>query len=209
MDVADLDFRVRTQPGGGCRAADPKDRDRPALSRSPWCGGHGVGPFNAVGPLATIGERQGEAGDAIALLRIRELTSVNGRDQPAGQLADPPARHAWTGVLGVWPVTEELSDAAHRLAELLEERGDVEGAVALYRQAPDAVQAEHGGEDRGRQVLGELDQGGGAGRAGGYCGASSRFFDQIRSPPPKAGSLTIRTDHSWSHEVDIQTEENM
>ncbi|MFE7532364.1 tetratricopeptide repeat protein [Kitasatospora sp. NPDC057542] len=41
-------------------------------------------------------------------------------------------------------MTDELTDAAERLAELLEERGDVEGAVAVYRQASGDPNASYG-----------------------------------------------------------------
>lgn len=69
--------------------------------------------------------------EAVALLGTRNVTSVNGRDQ----LADLLARHDRTGELRAYAVTEELGYAARCLAELLEERGDVEGAIAAYRQA--------------------------------------------------------------------------
>ncbi|MGW0876607.1 tetratricopeptide repeat protein [Streptomyces sp. NPDC002740] len=100
---------------------------------TPWCC-RGLDPDTATGLLATIRERQGRIDKAIALLRTRDVTSVNGRDQ----LADLLARHDRTGELRAYAVTEELGYAAQCLAELLEERDDVEGAIAVYRQAGDS-----------------------------------------------------------------------
>ncbi|MEV0495786.1 tetratricopeptide repeat protein [Streptomyces atratus] len=100
---------------------------------TPWCC-RGLDPDTAIGLLATIRERQGCIDEAIALLRTRDATSVNGRDQ----LADLLARHDRTGELHAYAVTEELGRAAQRLAELLEERGDVEGAITVYRQSGDS-----------------------------------------------------------------------
>ncbi|MGW0949998.1 tetratricopeptide repeat protein [Streptomyces sp. NPDC002623] len=101
---------------------------------TPWCC-RGLDPDTAIGLLATIRERQGRIDEAIALLRTRDVTSVNGRDQ----LADLLARHDRAGELHTYAVTEELGYAAQRLAELLEEHGDVEGAIAAYRQAGEPV----------------------------------------------------------------------
>ncbi|MEV5828040.1 hypothetical protein AB0L25_21015 [Spirillospora sp. NPDC052242] len=89
-----------------------------------------IEPFNAVGLLATIRERQGRVDEAIALLHTRETTSVNGRDQ----LADLLARHDRIEELRAYAAAESLGAAAQCLAEVLEERGDVEGAIAVYRQ---------------------------------------------------------------------------
>ncbi|MFJ7913152.1 hypothetical protein [Kitasatospora sp. NPDC096204] len=94
----------------------------------PWCC---RGLDTAIGLLATIRERQGRVDEAITLLRRRETTSVNGRNQ----LADLLARHGRIEDLRAYAATEDLGDAAQRLAELLEEHGDVEGAIAVYRQA--------------------------------------------------------------------------
>ncbi|GAB7188930.1 hypothetical protein ATKI12_8761 [Kitasatospora sp. Ki12] len=96
----------------------------------PWCC-RGLDPDVAIGLLATIRERQGRVDEAIALLRTRETTSLNGRDQ----LADLLARHGRIGELRVYAWTEDLGHAVRRLADLLEERGDVQGAIAAYRQA--------------------------------------------------------------------------
>ncbi|MFD4370595.1 hypothetical protein [Streptomyces sp. NPDC058486] len=97
---------------------------------APWCC-RGLDPDTAVGLLATIRERQGRIDEAIALLRTRNHTSANGRDQ----LAELLARHDRTDELRAYALSEELGHATQRLAELLEERGDVEGAIAAYRHA--------------------------------------------------------------------------
>ncbi|WP_406387525.1 tetratricopeptide repeat protein [Streptomyces sp. NBC_00887] len=88
-----------------------------------------IEPSNAVGLLATIRERQGRIEEAIALLHTRETTSVNGRDQ----LADLLARHDQITELRAYAASEYHGHAAQRLAEVLEKRGDVEGAIAAYR----------------------------------------------------------------------------
>ncbi|QNS08162.1 tetratricopeptide repeat protein [Streptomyces xanthii] len=98
----------------------------------PWCC-RGLDPDTAIGLLATIRERQGRVDEAIALLRTRNTTSLNGRDQ----LADLLARHDRTEQLHAYAAADELGHVAQRLAELLEERGDVAAAVAVYRQARD------------------------------------------------------------------------
>ncbi|MGA5407337.1 hypothetical protein ACPCSC_08760 [Streptomyces lavendulocolor] len=100
---------------------------------SPWCC-RGLDSDDAIGLLATIRERQGRVDEAIALLRTRHITSVNNRDQ----LADLLARHDRIEELRAYAVTDHLGHAAQRLAEALEERGDVEGAIAVYRQSGDS-----------------------------------------------------------------------
>jgi tetratricopeptide (TPR) repeat protein len=87
-------------------------------------------PFNAVDLLATIRERQGRIEEAIALLHTRKATFVNGRDQ----LADLLARHDRITELRAYAASEFHGHAAQRLAEVLEERGDVEAAIAAYRK---------------------------------------------------------------------------
>ncbi|MFE4798429.1 tetratricopeptide repeat protein [Streptomyces sp. NPDC056708] len=101
---------------------------------SPWCC-RGLDPDTAIGLLAAIRERQGRIDEAIALLHTRQhITSVNNHDQ----LADLLARHDRIEELRAYAATEHLGDAARRLAEVLEERGDVEGAIAVYRQSGDS-----------------------------------------------------------------------
>ncbi|MFI9322626.1 tetratricopeptide repeat protein [Kitasatospora aureofaciens] len=94
----------------------------------PWCCRGRLDPDTAIGLLATVRERQGRVDEAIALLRI---TSVNS----CGRLAGLLARHDRIEELRAYAMTKHHGDAVRRLAELLEERGDVEGAVAVYRQA--------------------------------------------------------------------------
>ncbi|MFG1805717.1 tetratricopeptide repeat protein [Streptomyces sp. NPDC049040] len=101
---------------------------------SPSCRGHGVAPDNAVDLLAAIRERQGRIDEAIDLLDTRVTTSVNGRDQ----LADLLARHGRIEELRDYAAAEYHGHAAERLAELLEEQGDVDGAMAVYRQPGDS-----------------------------------------------------------------------
>ncbi|MFB7668896.1 hypothetical protein ACFC1R_34095 [Kitasatospora sp. NPDC056138] len=103
----------------------------PRCCDNPSCGGRDVKPFNGINLLATIRERQGRVDDAIALLRTRETISINNRDQ----LADLLARHDRIEELRAYAATEDLGHAVQRLAELLEDRGDVEGAIAAYRPA--------------------------------------------------------------------------
>lgn len=103
---------------------------------SPWCC-RGLDPDAAICLLATIRERQSRVDEAIALLRTRDAAAVNGRDQ----LADLLARHHRTGELRAYAATDDLGHAAQRFAELLEERGDVEGAISLYRRAADGSSA--------------------------------------------------------------------
>jgi thioredoxin-like negative regulator of GroEL len=100
----------------------------------PWCC-RGLDPDMVVGLVAAIRERQGRVDEAIALLHTRQqITSVNNRDQ----LADLLARHDRLEELREYAASEFHGHAAQRLAEVLEERGDVEGAVAVYRQPGDS-----------------------------------------------------------------------
>jgi tetratricopeptide (TPR) repeat protein len=96
---------------------------------NPACSCGAPDPF-AVGLLAEIRERQGRIDEAIALLHTRSTTSINNRDQ----LADLLARHDRIEELREYAASEYHGHAAQRLAELLEERGDVAGAIAVYRQ---------------------------------------------------------------------------
>ncbi|WP_431676522.1 hypothetical protein [Kitasatospora sp. KL5] len=97
------------------------------------CDCRNIEPSNAVGLLAGIRERQGRVDEAIALLHTREITSVNNRDQ----LADLLARHNRLEELRQYAATEHLGHAVRRLAELLEDRGDLNGAIEVYRQHAD------------------------------------------------------------------------
>jgi predicted Zn-dependent protease len=88
-----------------------------------------------IGLVAAIRERQGRIDEAIALLHTRQqITSVNNHDQ----LADVLAKHNRIDELRQYAASEYHGHAAQRLAEVLEERGDVEGAIAVYRQPGDS-----------------------------------------------------------------------
>ncbi|GAA1041627.1 hypothetical protein FSY75_09765 [Streptomyces sp. TR1341] len=63
-------------------------------------------PDNAVELLATVRERQGRVDEAIALLRTREITSANDRDQ----LADLLARHERVGEFREYAVSDPTGD---------------------------------------------------------------------------------------------------
>ncbi|WP_395292893.1 tetratricopeptide repeat protein [Kitasatospora hibisci] len=102
---------------------------------SPWCCGGGLDADTALGLLARIRERQGRTDEAIALLHTRHITSVNSRDQ----LADLLARNSRLDELREYAAIEVHGHATQRLAEVLEERGDVEGAIALYRRLDGTV----------------------------------------------------------------------
>ncbi|WP_423832653.1 tetratricopeptide repeat protein [Streptomyces manipurensis] len=126
----------------------------------PWCC-RGLDPDTAIGLLATIRERQGRIEEAIALLRRRQLTSVSGRDQ----LADLLSRHGRIGELRDYAATEGHREALRRLAVLLEEGGDVTGAIDVYRQAGDSANvkwelaqllARHGRPDEAIAVMRSL-----------------------------------------------------
>ncbi|MFJ4007541.1 hypothetical protein ACIPWL_29390 [Streptomyces sp. NPDC090023] len=84
-----------------------------------------------IGLFATVRERQGRVGEAVALLGTRGSGSLDGRDQLAGLLA----RHGRIAELRACAAADGFGHAARRLAELLEERGDVDGAVAVFRQS--------------------------------------------------------------------------
>lgn len=73
--------------------------------------------------------------EAIAPLRTRETTSVNNRDQ----LADLLAGHRRLDELRRYAATEDHGHAVQRLAEILEERGDVEPAIRAHREPGNPV----------------------------------------------------------------------
>ncbi|MDQ1010309.1 putative negative regulator of RcsB-dependent stress response [Streptomyces sp. V4I23] len=127
-------------------AAQIPDRHR---CDGPWCC-RGLDPDTAIGLLAVIRERQGRVDEAIALLHSRQhITSVNNHDQ----LADLLARHDRIEELRAYAASEYLGHAARRLAEVLEERDDVEGAIAVYRQPGDSPVRECHGAVRLSQLL--------------------------------------------------------
>ncbi|MFC9397491.1 hypothetical protein ACFTWS_30655 [Streptomyces sp. NPDC057027] len=95
----------------------------------PWCC-RGLDRDTAIGLLATIRERQGRVDEAIALLRPDGATLLNHE-----RLAALLARHGRIDELRAAAAADDSGYAVRRLAMLLEERGDVEGAVAAYRQA--------------------------------------------------------------------------
>ncbi|MFE1365278.1 hypothetical protein ACFW84_13715 [Streptomyces anulatus] len=96
----------------------------------PWCC-RGLDRDTAIGLLATIRERQGRTDEAITLLRTGSTTLLNNREQLAALLA----RHGRLDELRATAATDNSRYAVQQLARLLEERGDVEGAIAAYRQA--------------------------------------------------------------------------
>ncbi|MFE5796420.1 tetratricopeptide repeat protein [Streptomyces sp. NPDC056503] len=96
----------------------------------PWCC-RGLDPDTAAGLLATIRERQGRVDEAVTLLGGRQITSVNSRDQ----LADLLARHGRIEELRAYAAADGHEEAVQRLAELSEERGDPEDAIAVFTEA--------------------------------------------------------------------------
>ncbi|MER7339163.1 tetratricopeptide repeat protein [Streptomyces sp. NPDC000075] len=99
----------------------------------PWCC-RGLDPDTALGLLAAVRERQGRVDEAIALLHTRQIASVNGQDQ----LADLLARQGRIEELRAYAGSDPHGHAVRRLAELLEESGDLDGALAVYRQPNDS-----------------------------------------------------------------------
>ncbi|MCX4805187.1 hypothetical protein OG594_26865 [Streptomyces sp. NBC_01214] len=117
-EVAAL-LEARLAPGNSCPRCG-----------SPECGQPYREPSNAVNLLASVREKQGRTDEAIAVLRSYGPIVVNNRDP----LADLLARHDRIDELRAYAGTPE---AVRQLAELLEERGDVAGAVDAYREHMD------------------------------------------------------------------------
>lgn len=134
-------------------------------ARAGSTGGVCVEPDNAVELLAAIRERQGRVDEAIALLHTHAESTGGAREQ----LADLLARHGRVEQLRAYAATDVPGQAAERLAALLEERGDVEGAITVYRQRPAGacdlglplaeLLARHGRDDEALQVLRGLADG--------------------------------------------------
>ncbi|MFG2116950.1 tetratricopeptide repeat protein [Streptomyces sp. NPDC048718] len=123
---------------------------------NPWCC-RGLDPDDARGLLATIRERQGRVDEAITLLRARQFSAPGGdRDQ----LADLLARHDRIGELRAYAAEDDLGHGRRRLAELLEERGDVAGAVAAYRPADRSADRAHDTVEQARLLArhGRVDE---------------------------------------------------
>ncbi len=112
-EVAAL-LEARLAPGNACPRCD-----------GPECGRPYREPFNAVNLLASVREKQGRTDEAIAVLHAYGPTVVNNRDP----LAELLVRHDRIDELRAYAGTPE---AVRRLAEVLEERGDVAGAVDAY-----------------------------------------------------------------------------
>lgn len=122
---------------------------------SPWCC-RGLDTRTATGLLARVRERQGRVDEAADLLRSSRRTLVNGRDPYAGLLA----RHGRIEELRAYTATENLGAATRALAELLEERGDIEGAIDVYRQAAGPVGRDPNTGYRLAQLLARHGRGG-------------------------------------------------
>ncbi|MET9610577.1 hypothetical protein ABZZ17_36795 [Streptomyces sp. NPDC006512] len=98
------------------------------------CGARYVEPHNAVALLASVRERQGRTDEAFELLRTHGAAHVNCLDP----LAEMLARHDRMEELRACAAAASGGNAARFLAGLLEERGDVAGAVGVYRPLAEA-----------------------------------------------------------------------
>jgi tetratricopeptide (TPR) repeat protein len=93
--------------------------------RDPW----DAEPRNAVHLLAVVRERQGRVDEAVALLRACDIAVVSGRDLVAELLV----RHNRLDDLRAHIAGSGEQEAAECLADLLERRGDVAGAIEVLR----------------------------------------------------------------------------
>lgn len=116
-EVAEL-LAARIAPGRPCERCG-----------GPECAGRGPVPFNAVNLIASIRDRQGRTGEALAVLHAYGPTPVNNRDP----LAELLVKHGRIAELRAYAADGEHPSAVRRLAEHLEEQGDVEGAAEVYR----------------------------------------------------------------------------
>ncbi|MEU9716745.1 hypothetical protein [Streptomyces sp. NPDC047976] len=133
-EVAEL-LAARTAPGRPCERCG-----------GPECAGRGPEPFNAVNLIASIRDRQGRTEEALAVLHAHGPTLINNRDP----LAELLVKHGRIDELRAYAADGEHPSAVRRLAEHLEEQGDVAGAVESYRP--------HARQDSGhaRTLLAEL-----------------------------------------------------
>ncbi|MFE5719064.1 tetratricopeptide repeat protein [Streptomyces erythrochromogenes] len=149
-------------------AALLRDRARPdrpcGRCGGAQCPGGGARPSNAAALLAAVLERQGRTDEAVEVLRTHPYAPVGGRDP----LAELLARHGRIDDLRARAAASDDEYAARRLAELLESRGDVAGAVEAYRPHAAAgrgrasvllarLLARHGRGDEAVDVLRALD----------------------------------------------------
>ncbi|WP_329224664.1 hypothetical protein OG488_38565 [Streptomyces sp. NBC_01460] len=165
-----------------------------------------------LGLLATIRERQGHIDEAIALLRRRQITSVNSRDQ----LDDPLARHGRIEELQAYAALDSHEEAVQQLAEagrlheadtVLQQRldhknshdlagslidlGRVEEALSTLPTAPATAHANNTPVVRQATVLKPSPRTGddspsSAGRGGGHAvDGSPRLGTQERGVPPR------------------------
>ncbi|MFJ8162146.1 tetratricopeptide repeat protein [Streptomyces sp. NPDC096136] len=127
--IADLAVRLGRGDAFAGMLAERIATDRPC-SR---CGGRDCPrepePSHAVALLASVRERQGRTDEALQVLYAHGSAPVNDRDP----LAELLVRQGRIDELRTYAADGEHPSAVRRLAELLEERGDVAGAVDLYR----------------------------------------------------------------------------
>lgn len=104
--------------------------DRPCeRCGSSECAVRGIEPFKAVNLLASVRERQGRTQEAIAILYAHGAAQVNNRDP----LAELLVKHGRIEELRAYAASGDQPSAIRRLAEHLEEQGDVAGAAEVYR----------------------------------------------------------------------------